>query len=263
MKRSHPVRVARHLITPVVGSAAALALLVFASINVAQADSTSTNTLTQQALMATGTASSTSGGVAVPGAAVAYTVPIVVQDNIQVIAGDAATKANSSQNASNTVTGGTTAAAVSGDASAADGAVASSGSAVAGTMAFIMQMNIQVIAGNGCSITQDASNSYDLNQTAAAATGDASATGGGSSATSGGANAMGLAIAVQTNVQVYVCRNGTTGQQTASNVGGADQLVGSLTRGSSASGGGSAGSGNSTSQAWNLLHQSNLQTAYY
>jgi hypothetical protein len=147
----------------------------------------------------------------------AFNREIVIQKNIQVVAGDAETEANSTQTAANEATINQVAGAASGDASGTNGGIAMSGAAFAGNIAVVHQMNIQVIAGRGCDVDQVASNTAEVDQTALAVSGEASADDAGSQAQSGNARAINVDVVRQRNVQIYVCRGDGTGQQVATN----------------------------------------------
>jgi hypothetical protein len=201
----------------VLAAVSSIALVLAAltvSAQVVKADESSTQTVNQAEVEIPGT----EAGAANAGPAIAFNKELVFQKNIQVIAGDAETKANSTQTATNELALNQAAAAASGDASGADGGMAMSGGALAGNIAVVHQMNIQVIAGRGCDVDQIASNTAEIEQTAIAASGDASADGSDAQAVSGNARAVNVDVVRQHNVQVYVCRRGGSGEQVAQNI---------------------------------------------
>jgi hypothetical protein len=184
----------------------------------------------------------------------------VHQMNIQVIAGGPENEANSIQTATNEANVGQMAGAASGDTDADGGSTATSGDATAANFALVHQMNIQVIAGRGCAVTQEASNVANLDQTALAVTGAASASDS-SSASSGDATAGNRHVVQQKNIQVYVCKNGATGSQVASNVADIDSMVGAATGNATSSGASTASTGDATGSSEGSVSQTNHQFA--
>jgi hypothetical protein len=218
---------------------------------VAQADESNTQTVTQAEAEMPGTGNS--------GPAMAFNRETVIQKNIQVIAGDAETKANSTQTASNDAAVTQAAGAASGDASGTNGGIAVSGAAFAGNIAVVHQMNIQVIAGRGCDVDQVASNTAEVDQTALAVSGDASADGAGSQAQSGNASAINVDVVRQRNVQIYVCRGDGTGQQVAGNILQDAQTSLAVSGDAVAGEGGDSSTGNASSDISSQTTQVNRQ----
>ena len=235
-----------------VGAALSATVLAVGGISGVAADSNNVENVQQ---LAAGIVGDSTGGIAGP--ALTLDNAVVNQINVQVIAGDQETKDNSSQTAYNEANVDQTDVAVSGDTSDSDGATARSGKAMAGSFAHVLQLNVQVIAGSGCAVTQDASNVADLDQEALAVSGDASAAGG--SATTGDATARNSANIHQKNIQIYVCRQGSTGSQVANNVADYDQTVAAATGNASSTGEGDAATGDASSEADVRLNQSNVQ----
>lgn len=201
-------------------------------------------------------------GMAWSGAANAFGKTYVFQRNVQIIGGNQATRDNSTQTATNVVIVDQENVAVSGDTTATNGGLARSGTATAGSVAVVTQMNIQIIAGRNCSVDQVASNYADISQTAVAVSGDASADGAGSHATTGNAMAMNTGFVYQRNLQVYVCTGspGSTGggQQYSVNNGTLQQTAVGVSGDASAAGG-FAGSGDATTHNRARLDQVNRQ----
>jgi hypothetical protein len=248
-------------------AAIATGLLVAAaapSAVLADSNATNTESVAQTRLEERGIDTSSGGGVAVAGPAVTFDHAVVTQKNVQVVAGGPDAEANATQTATNDATVNQTTAAATGDATATDGGAARSGRAVAGSLAIVHQLNVQVIAcPNGTEpIEQTASNEADINQLSAAASGEATADGDGS-ATTGSASAVGRAMVRQRNIQVYVCGgdDGGGGSQTASNVADIGQSTVAASGDSDATDGGSADSGDTRASATAKATQSNRQTA--
>jgi hypothetical protein len=220
---------------------------------------TATNTKNiQQTSSETG---GTATGNAVAGPAMTMDQAQVHQLNIQVIAGDDATKANSTQTASNEANITQDDDAASGSATGSGAGTAQSGSALARSRALVLQLNIQVIAGVGCSVTQTASNVANIDQSAAAVSGTATASDA-ATAQSGDARATNSAAVVQKNVQVYKCSKPSTGSQTASNTADITQGTGAMSGSASASGGSSAASGDAAGANTQSQFQSNHQFSF-
>ena len=205
----------------------------------ASADSESVRNVVQEQVESTG---ESAGAGAIAGPAIAINNQTIPQINVQVIAGDQETRDNSTQAATNTLNLEQSGAAATGAASADAGSTATTGPATATNLALGYQINVQVIAGIGCDVDQTASNTFDLTQDAAAASGDANATQDGN-ASSGGASAMNIARVSQRNLQVYVCRGGATGEQVAENVGDFEQTTAAATGTATAEGGSAATGG--------------------
>jgi hypothetical protein len=158
---------------------------------------TATNTavVNQDTAAGSGSATTSGGGTATTGAAMAVSTAVVLQINIQVIAGFVP-DGGVTQTASNDAEVDQTTAALSGDASGdGSGSSASSGNASASNSAHIGQINVQIYAGSyndvsdaAGQITQEAMNSASTEQATAAASGTATATDG-ADATTGGADA--------------------------------------------------------------------------
>lgn len=251
----HPRATPRRLL------AATLGLMVVAALSAgvldsrsAQADAESTRNVIKNKVEEIGTAA---GVGAATGQALAFNGVVLPQIDVQVIAGDDYTKENSTQTATNTANIEQNAIAGSGDATASDGGTATSGSATAANLVLGLQYNIQVIAGNGCAVDQTASNTLNLTQDAAAISGDAEASNGGNAST-GDASAVNAALIKQGNVQVYTCRNGGTGSQTAENFADFNQTTGAMSGNASADGG-EASTGDARGFSGLKSWQSNVQ----
>jgi hypothetical protein len=197
------------------------------------------------------------GFAAQTGQAITSDLSIVQQKDIQVVA---AQNADATQTATNTANVSQTTVAASGDATASGGGTASTGNAVASSLSVVHQMNIQVVAGNGtCTVTQVASNTAKVSQTAVAASGDATSSGAGS-ATSGDAEAKNRSIIKQKNVQIYVCKiDGGSGAQTASSNAGVLQDTIAVSGDATSSGAGSATSGVANASSDSTTSQKNKQ----
>jgi hypothetical protein len=230
------------------------------------ADSNKTNakSIVQMKLAQKGIATSSGGGVAATGPAIAFNIEAVPQINVQVVAGGPQTEAVSTQNATNNLTGTQTTAAISGDSNA-NGGVATSGPAIAGSIVVGAQINVQVIACMNATgpIDQTASNDANVDQMTGAASGDATANGAGSDAHSGAAAAISVAVVRQRNVQVYRCQNGGggTSSQMAANIAAAAQMAAGVSGNANASGGGSATTGKAKAGSVSKSNQSNSQHA--
>ena len=237
-----------------VGAALSAMLFAVGGVTGVSADSSNVENVQQSGAEIVGNAA---GGIAGP--ALTFDTAVVNQINVQVIAGDQETQDNSSQTAYNEANIDQTNIAVSGDASASDGGTAMSGRAIAGSFAHVLQLNVQVIAGFGCAVTQEASNVVDLDQEAVALSGDASATGG--SATTGDASARNSAHIQQRNIQIYHCHEGSAGSQVANNVADYDQTVAAATGNATSTAGGDSSTGDALSESDVRLNQSNFQLA--
>jgi hypothetical protein len=220
----------------------------------ARADAWNTRNVLQQQME---TAGGAAGAGAVSGPVMTFNMETVPQINVQVIAGDQATQDNSTQTATNTLNLNQTSAAASGDASTDGTGTATTGPAIAGNIVTGYQLNVQVIAGIGCDVDQVASNTLDLDQQAAAVSGDATASDGGSGG-SGAATAINRAHVGQRNVQVYVCRNGSTGLQVAENLVDYEQIAVAAS-GAATGNAGSASTGDDSSLNDLRSRQSNRQ----
>ena len=223
---------------------------------------TNTQSVSSLANQIAGSATSASGGVAVPGAAVAVNVPVVVQGNIQV---DTTGNPNNLQTATNDTTVDQATAAVSGDPTATNGGTATTGPATSISTAVVVQMNLQVITGltPAGGVTQTAGNEADLGQTTVSATGSASADGGGSTAVSGGATTTSAANVLQVNTQIYGGGGSNTSgavAQGALNAAGLDQTIAAATGTATATGGGSATTGSAANSAASNVSQSTTLT---
>ena len=144
-------------------------------------------------------------GVGLAGPVVTFNEQIVVPVNVQVVASPNATADNVSQTAQNAANVDQGTSAQSGTASGESLGVAISGPAVAGSIAVVTQLNIQVIAGwvpEG-GVSQDATNAAVVSQETSAASGDAAASDGGL-AISGVPVALSTAGVNQENVQIFV-----------------------------------------------------------
>ncbi|HEU0073541.1 MAG TPA: hypothetical protein VFS30_05975 [Dehalococcoidia bacterium] len=232
-------------------------------VEVASADANNQQNVVQEEIEVPGDAVS-SGGVANAGSAMAQAVAVVRQLNVQVAAGDLEALANSSQTATNTAGVTQTVVAVAGDATATDGGTATTGYAISGAMAVVLQLNIQIMAllSPECVVTQVASNDANVDQTAAAISGEATAAGANSEASSGNAHAWARQFSLQRNVQIYVCtgRNlGSTGNQEASNSLAADQTAAAISGNASALTGSGAATGNTRAWSSDLQRQVNRQ----
>jgi hypothetical protein len=251
----NPSRRSRLLKAPTLLAAFALVFGTFAiPAAAASADASNLRSIVQQRFEAAGAAT---GLGAISGPTITSNQVTVPQINVQVIAGDQATRDNSTQTADNTLDLNQTAAAVTGDASADETSTATTGPATASNIVVGLQLNVQVIAGIGCDVDQVASNTLSLDQTAAAASGDANAVNGGN-ASSGAASAQNMARVSQRNLQVYICRGGSTGQQVAENVGDFEQTTAAAT-GSADADGGTAGTGQANATSDLRVGQANRQ----
>ena len=230
----------------------------------AAATQSDTQTVSSNAISIPGVATSSAGGIAIPGLAIALGIPpIVVQGNIQV---DTTGNVNNVQDATNDVTIDQQTVAAAGSATASNGGVATSGIATASSTAIVMQMNIQVITGFAPvgGVTQTASNIGDIDQTTGAASGNTDADCEGSTATSGNAAAHSSTVLNQSNVQTYRgSPNDTAGatQMSAANTAASVQHIIAATGIASAAGGGTANSGNASNTATTDIDQQNDQTA--
>ena len=224
--------------------------------------------LSDVTLAKVGEAKAVAQGVAVAGPARALSKAIVQQINVQVVAGPKETRSNSTQTATNEANVNQTTLAASGDATGADGGVALTGSATAGSLAIVHQINIQIIAGWAPSggVTQTASNTADVDQTTVAASGSADASGDGSVARSGDASALSVTRVHQKNIQIYVGRKPfvTDGPvvQTATNSLSVDQTTLALTGDAVAADHGVASTGDARARAFALAKQTNRQLAW-
>jgi hypothetical protein len=231
-------------------------------VEVASADANNQQNVVQEEIEVPGDAVS-SGGVANAGSAMTQAVAVVRQLNVQVAAGDLEALANSSQTATNTAGVTQTVVAVAGDATATGG-TATTGYAISGAMAVVLQLNIQIMAllSPECVVTQVASNDANVDQTAAAISGEATAAGANSEASSGNARAWARQFSLQRNVQIYVCtgRNlGIPGNQEASNSLGAGQTAAAISGNASALTGSGAATGNTRAWSSDLQRQVNGQ----
>jgi hypothetical protein len=246
----------------------AVVLLVLAiplglSVRSASAVDVNNESISGMANQIVGMATSSSGGVAVPGPAIAVNVPVVVQGNVQV---DTTGNPNNVQNATNDAMVGQNTTAASGNPTATNSGVATSGASVAVSMAVVTQMNIQVITGGtpAGGVTQNATNDAGVGQDTATASGNTNASGGGSTATSGAAMATTSAMVTQVNTQMYIGSMGidTTGsvQQDLQNSAGVGQANGAATGATSAMGSSTATSGSAQSLVNTIIQQTGAQT---
>jgi hypothetical protein len=203
----------------------------------AWADSTETSTqnVSGTTLEMPGTGTTDGCGVAVPGPAIAWDLPIVTQNNIQVVAGPPETQANSTQTATNNVDIEQMTGAMTGDATSTDCGTAITGGAMAGSLVVVHQLNVQIIAGvvpTG-GVTQDASNDADIGQMTLAGSGDGAADGSGTVVKTGTAHGFTYTLVLQKNIQVYVGKGNTSpegsAEQIAANVAGVEQSAGAIT----------------------------------
>ena len=219
--------------------------------------------ITGMATQIIGMATSSSGGVAVPGAAVAVNVPVVVQGNIQV---DVSGNPNNVQNATNNADIDQNTVAASGDPTASNGGIAVTGTAIAVSTAVVSQWNIQMIMGGtpAGGVTQNATNDAAVGQDTAGASGNSTASGGGSTATSGAATATNSAMVTQLNTQTYIGSMGidTTGtvQQDLLNSAGVGQTTGAATGTASATGSSNASTGAAQNLTSSIIQQTGAQT---
>lgn len=221
----------------------------------AAADSSNIEEVRQTADEIRGTAT---GEGASTGSANTLDMALVNQLNIQVMAGDAEAQANSSQTAANAATIDQNNTAASGDATTDGSGSAQSGSATAGSIALVQQLNIQVAyVAPGCVVEQDAANTADIDQSAAAVSGTAEAANGGD-ANTGDASALNVAQVRQRNVQVDICRDGSARSQAAENIAEVQQATGAGS-GNATANGGSAETGDARSRANDLVDQANRQ----
>lgn len=229
----------------------------------AAATQSNTQTVNSNALSIPGVATSSAGGIAIPGIAMAMDIPpIVVQGNIQV---DTTGNANNVQDATNELTVDQQTVAAAGSATASNGGMATSGTATASSTAIVMQMNVQVITGFAPAegVTQTASNVGDIDQTTGAASGNTDADGEGSTATSGNAAANSTTVLNQSNLQTYIGTPNDTAaatQMSAANTAASLQEIIAATGIASATGGATATSGSATNTATTDIDQQNDQT---
>lgn len=233
-------------------------------VEVVSADANNQQNVVQEEIEVPGDAVTSDDGVATAGPAIAQAVAVVRQLNVQVAAGDPGALANSSQTATNTAGVTQTVVALAGDATATDGGSAATGYAISGAMAVVLQFNIQIMAllSPDCVVTQVASNDADVDQTAAAMSGEATAGGANSDASSGNARALARQFSIQRNVQIYVCtgRNlGSAGNQDASNSLAAGQAAAAISGDASALTGSDAATGNTRAWLSDLQRQVNRQ----
>lgn len=201
------------------------------------------------------------------GPVVAVQEAIVVQKNIQVVAGPKQFRDNVEQNAANVAVVDQNVDATTGDTSATGGGVAISGSAVSGQVAVVHQVNVQVVAGWGAQdgVTQNALNFAVVGQDTQLQTGDATADGVGSTAKSGNASALSVAHVGQRNVQIYVGRPNDGGgpvEMNAANVAVAGQTVLASTGVASATEDAKATSGDAKNRVFAHIDQTNHQFAW-
>jgi hypothetical protein len=226
-----------------------------------KADESSTQTLNQNEIGVTGTATSSVGVAALAGPAIANAHAVVQQHNVQVATGDPTALANSSQDATNTATVNQTTAAVTGDATSTNGGTATSGYAAAQALAVVLQLNVQVMAllSEDCVVEQVATNDAQIDQTAASMSGSATADGATSDAATGDARSSTRNVSVQRNVQVYVCKGETMSSQEAANAIAAAQEAAALTGNADSTSGSDTSSGNATSKVSESQSQVNHQ----
>jgi hypothetical protein len=219
--------------------------------------------INQMATQIIGMATSSTGGVAVPGPAVAVNVPVVVQGNIQV---DVSGNPNNVQNATNNAAIDQNTVAASGNPTASNGGVAVTGPGMAVSTVVVTQMNVQIIMGGtpAGGVMQNATNDADIGQGTAGGSGNSNANGGGSTATSGAATATSSAVVTQLNTQMYIGSMGidTTGtvQQDLLNSAGLGQTTGAATGSASATGSGAATTGAAQNLANSIVQQTGVQT---
>src|SRR5581483_8091691 len=137
------------------------------------------------------------------------------------------------------------------------------GPAIATNVRVVNQMNVQNVAGPAAmqgNVTQDATNTADVDQFSLAVSGDATATNGGLAAT-GSARAMSIVIVQQLNVQVVAGWAPSDGvSQTASNTADVGQTTVAVSGDATADGGGSsAASGQAQAVSVTVVQQRNIQ----
>ena len=246
------------LVAAIVSVTICLGLLLPASVVEADSNESSTQSVNQTVIEAPGTAT----GNASAGTATASAEPLIIQRNIQVLAGQA-NESNTTQNATNDVTLNQTSIAGSGDAAGTTGGVANSGAAGATSRAVVLQFNLQIIAGyvpEG-GVTQNAANIAEIDQTTAGLSGSANADGTGSQATSGAANASSSTFLTQGNIQIYIgTRHGAFvfGPQDALNFAQIDQTTVAASGNANASSGGNSTSGEAGASNTTRISQSNF-----
>jgi hypothetical protein len=199
------------------------------------------------------------------GSAVAFSKPIVHQMNIQVVA-VVDGEENTSQTASNNVDITQTTGAMAGNATSTDCGAASTGSAVAGSLVVVHQLNIQVIAGYvpAGGVSQDASNDAQIDQTTLAGSGNALADGNGTTVRTGNAGGMSYAFVFQRNIQIYVGTQPGLGssEQSAANQALIDQTVAAATGEASGASDSESTSGNAKARAVDRIRQQNTQIIF-
>jgi hypothetical protein len=239
---------------------AVLALGAGIAPGVASADSNNTKTINQTEVEIPGTETGTG---ATSGATYTQNTAIVRQNNVQVGVGDATALANSTQTATNDATVNQTSIAVAGDATSSDG-TATSGNAYAKNHAVVIQLNVQVMAllSPQCVAHQTAANEAYIDQTAIAATGNATSEGG--HASSGDARVHNKGAVVQKNIQVHVCKPRSPGSttQTAYNGYGAVQGTAAVSGESTAGPGSTAASGSVEATNSFRSYQRNFQRSH-
>jgi hypothetical protein len=243
-----------------------LLLLIGAGLpaRVAWADEANEQTITQEEIEVPGSASADDGAVAIAGPAVAYANAVVHQLNVQVATGDPVALANSSQSANNTAGVSQTSVALTGNATAEDGATATTGYAISGGLVVVIQLNIEIMAllSPDCVANQVASNDAQVDQTTAAMSGDATAAGENSNAASGNARAFARSFSIQRNVLIYVCtgrNSGSSADQQAANELVVSQAAAGLSGSAAALDGARAGTGKARAWLSNVQRQVNRQ----
>jgi hypothetical protein len=146
------------------------------------------------------------GGVGLSGPVVTFNEPFVQQIDIKVVASPNATPDNVKQTATDNAAVDQSTTAVPGQATATNGGVALTGPVIAGNIAIVQQINIQIVAGwiPSDGVTQTAGNNAAVGQDTTAQAGDASASGLGAAGVSGGATAISTDVVHQRNIQVFV-----------------------------------------------------------
>jgi hypothetical protein len=244
------------------------ALLVMTSMALptgAWADTSNTQTVSTSIVQIPGTSTSSGGGIGIAGPAIALNIPpVVVQQNVQV---DVSGNPNNVQHATNNATINQGTGAAAGNASGTNGGMAMSGSAMSSTMAVVLQINVQLIAGDtpAGGVTQNAGNDTTIDQMTLSGSGNSSANGSGSTSSSGAASASNAAVVSQVNTQVYAgplsLGSAGTATQNVANSASIGQNLTSASGTTSAAGSSHATSGAVMGNMSQMINQYQMQFA--
>jgi hypothetical protein len=183
-------------------------------------------------------------GIGMSGPVITFNQPFVQQIDIQVVASPNATADNVKQTATDNADVSQNANADVAYATTGAGGIAFTGPAVAGNLAIVQQINIQIVAGwiPSDGVSQTAGNNATVGQDTTAQAGDASAAGLGSVGVSGSAIGLSTELVQQRNIQVFVgaapnatgsseqtsTNDRTVGQESLAQSGTADSLGGDI-----------------------------------